>query len=235
MEFTQEERDNFDNKIFWEKQGAILIGYTEYAKSEISHYIRWEELKELVGLKLEYNLHFKYVSRIYPDGKMIDRDMFPSLEQPPVVRISFRHSPHNVPGRGMSVKIDIHPTGLAYEWLFTTEDIFGRYARRTSYAIPDMIEVEILRFVESITTSAIQSGYEAYVAALSGPKVYPVGAVIGKLAFWRKKNKYSLRQVQELTGISNAYLSQLETGKIAKPSFDYISRLLKLYQIKVNF
>jgi len=45
----------------------------------------------------------------------------------------------------------------------------------------------------------------------------------------RKDKKLTLRQVEEVTGISNAYLSQLETGKIKSPSFDTVIKLLKLY------
>lgn len=45
----------------------------------------------------------------------------------------------------------------------------------------------------------------------------------------RHKRGLTLRQVEEITGISNAYLSQLENGKIKKPSFDTVSVLCKLY------
>lgn len=39
----------------------------------------------------------------------------------------------------------------------------------------------------------------------------------------------TLREVEDETGISNAYLSQLETGKIKKPSFEVVSKLYNLY------
>ena len=45
----------------------------------------------------------------------------------------------------------------------------------------------------------------------------------------RKDKKLTLRQVEEITGISNAYLSQLENGKIKSPSFDTVIKLLKIY------
>lgn len=45
----------------------------------------------------------------------------------------------------------------------------------------------------------------------------------------RTKKGLTLRQVEEKTGISNSYLSQLENGKIIKPSFDTIEKLNKLY------
>ena len=36
----------------------------------------------------------------------------------------------------------------------------------------------------------------------------------------REIHRFTLRQVEEATGISNAYLSQLENDKIAKPSYN---------------
>ncbi|SRR6266487_669689 len=41
----------------------------------------------------------------------------------------------------------------------------------------------------------------------------------------------TLRQVEEVTGISNAYLSQLETGKIAQPSPNYLYKLAEVYRL----
>jgi len=45
----------------------------------------------------------------------------------------------------------------------------------------------------------------------------------------REAKKMTLRDVETVTGISNAYLSQLETGKIKKPSFYVIDTLNKFY------
>lgn len=42
----------------------------------------------------------------------------------------------------------------------------------------------------------------------------------------RKAKGYTLRQVEDATGLSNAYLSQFENGKIKKPSHDTITKLL---------
>lgn len=50
----------------------------------------------------------------------------------------------------------------------------------------------------------------------------------------RKLKKVSLKQVEIGTGISNAYLSQLETGKIKNPSFKTVSILLKYYGFKIQ-
>lgn len=45
----------------------------------------------------------------------------------------------------------------------------------------------------------------------------------------RRERKLTLRQVEEMTGISNAYLSQIETGKIKKPSFEVVQKLNNFY------
>lgn len=45
----------------------------------------------------------------------------------------------------------------------------------------------------------------------------------------RQASGLKLREVEEKTGISNAYLSQLETGKIENPSYKVVYALWKLY------
>lgn len=45
---------------------------------------------------------------------------------------------------------------------------------------------------------------------------------------------FTLRQVEEAAGISNAYLSQLENDKIKKPSASVLYKLASLYQIDLN-
>jgi transcriptional regulator with XRE-family HTH domain len=45
----------------------------------------------------------------------------------------------------------------------------------------------------------------------------------------RKAKGLTLRKVEEITGISNAYLSQLETGKIKQPSYTTVVTLIMLY------
>lgn len=44
----------------------------------------------------------------------------------------------------------------------------------------------------------------------------------------------TLRQVEEATGISNAYLSQLENDKIKKPSANVMYKLANLYNIELD-
>lgn len=47
----------------------------------------------------------------------------------------------------------------------------------------------------------------------------------------RKLRGYSLREVEDATGISNAYLSQLERSDTHKPSPDKLQELAKFYAI----
>ena len=47
----------------------------------------------------------------------------------------------------------------------------------------------------------------------------------------RELHKLTLRAVENLTGISNAYLSQLETGKVEKPSPNYLYKLAEVYNV----
>lgn len=54
------------------------------------------------------------------------------------------------------------------------------------------------------------------------------------LKLCRKLKGLSLRDVEEKTGISNAYLSQLETGKIKEPSFSIVIKLCKFYNITID-
>lgn len=44
----------------------------------------------------------------------------------------------------------------------------------------------------------------------------------------------TLRQVEEATAISNAYLSQLENGKIKKPSASVLYKLANIYNVPLE-
>ena len=48
----------------------------------------------------------------------------------------------------------------------------------------------------------------------------------------RKQKGYTLRKVEELTGISNAYLSQLERGRSKRPSADLLQKLGEEYGVE---
>jgi transcriptional regulator with XRE-family HTH domain len=47
----------------------------------------------------------------------------------------------------------------------------------------------------------------------------------------RELRGLTLREVESITDISNPYLSQLETGKIEKPSPNYLYKLAEAYQV----
>jgi transcriptional regulator with XRE-family HTH domain len=47
----------------------------------------------------------------------------------------------------------------------------------------------------------------------------------------REARNLSLRQVEEATGISNAYISQLENDKVKKPSPHFLHKLASLYDV----
>lgn len=51
----------------------------------------------------------------------------------------------------------------------------------------------------------------------------------------REVKNLSLRDVERETGISNAHLSQLETGKIKKPSPHQLHKLATLYGVPYEF
>lgn len=55
------------------------------------------------------------------------------------------------------------------------------------------------------------------------------------LKYLRKKANLTLRQVEDYTGISNAYLSQLENGKVKKPSAQTMYVLSKLYKTDIEY
>lgn len=47
----------------------------------------------------------------------------------------------------------------------------------------------------------------------------------------RKEKRLTLRDVEEKTGISNAYLSQIENQKILKPSPSILYKLAEIYDV----
>ena len=47
----------------------------------------------------------------------------------------------------------------------------------------------------------------------------------------RKERKLTLRAAEEKTGISNAYLSQVENGKIVRPSPSVLHKLAECYDV----
>jgi transcriptional regulator with XRE-family HTH domain len=58
-----------------------------------------------------------------------------------------------------------------------------------------------------------------------------LGAVLRRA---REALGHTLRAVERETGISNAYLSQLETGKIEKPSPNFLFKLAGFYSLSYD-
>lgn len=58
-----------------------------------------------------------------------------------------------------------------------------------------------------------------------------INRLASELKQLREIRGYSLRQVEKATGVSNAYLCQLERGDAAKPSPDKLARLSKFYVV----
>jgi HTH-type transcriptional regulator, competence development regulator len=56
----------------------------------------------------------------------------------------------------------------------------------------------------------------------------------GVLRLRREELGFSLRQVEDKTGISNAYLSQVENHKITQPSPSVLQKLAELYGISYS-
>jgi len=50
----------------------------------------------------------------------------------------------------------------------------------------------------------------------------------------RQNQRLTIRNVEDATGISNAYVSQIETGKVKSPSFDVVIKLADLYGISIE-
>lgn len=55
-----------------------------------------------------------------------------------------------------------------------------------------------------------------------------------ELKLLRETLNITLVQVQENTGISHAYLSQLENDKIKKPSANFLYKLSEIYKVPID-
>lgn len=57
----------------------------------------------------------------------------------------------------------------------------------------------------------------------------------GYLKRIRKERDLTLRSVEEKTGISNAYVSQVENGKISAPSPSVLNKLARCYDVSYEY
>lgn len=63
------------------------------------------------------------------------------------------------------------------------------------------------------------------------PETSPLGKALKQT---REFCGLTLRQVEEATGVSNAYLSQLENGKIKKPFANVLYKLSQIYGVSIE-
>jgi transcriptional regulator with XRE-family HTH domain len=63
------------------------------------------------------------------------------------------------------------------------------------------------------------------------PKEQPLGEFLRTI---RVSIPLSLREAEEASGVSNAYLSQLEQGKISKPSPHFLHKLAAAYGVSYD-
>ena len=84
---------------------------------------------------------------------------------------------------------------------------------------------------EKVTTYSIDSPPQGTDPDLWYPITAKGEQVPKDLKEWRLLRGLTLRDVERLTGISNCYLSQLETGKTNKPSFEVVDKLCKCYLV----
>jgi HTH-type transcriptional regulator, competence development regulator len=83
-------------------------------------------------------------------------------------------------------------------------------------------------------TSNVKTNYSrlldiACLLAISSSMTRGMDRLGTLLADARKRKRLTLRAVQDAVGISNAYLSQLETGKVQSPSPIVLHKLSELY------
>lgn len=66
----------------------------------------------------------------------------------------------------------------------------------------------------------------------NNPAAFLLARKVGQL---RKSRGLTLRDLADATGISNAYLSQLETGKVENPGVFTLLRLTKFYGVRLEW
>jgi transcriptional regulator with XRE-family HTH domain len=78
-------------------------------------------------------------------------------------------------------------------------------------------------------------GFAGTLGFLAKPESEPLMDTVQTLGIGlksaREARNLSLRQVEEVTGISNAYLSQLENDKVKKPSPHFLHKLSSIYDV----
>ncbi len=52
-----------------------------------------------------------------------------------------------------------------------------------------------------------------------------------KLRYFREAKNMTLRDAERISGVSNPAISQIETGRVQKPSFEVVVKLCKAYEV----
>jgi len=86
-----------------------------------------------------------------------------------------------------------------------------------------------LSFVENVLKR--ESFMNIFVIMSSAGEILSLGRTLKQ---YRDNISLTLRQVEEVTGISNAYLSQLENDKIKKPSANVLYKLASIYRVELE-
>lgn len=97
-----------------------------------------------------------------------------------------------------------------------------------------------LNMSKTFTKTEVDRGYMVFAiyAALVGLSKNNPGATVEYNGEFfkslRLEKKLTLRQVEDATGVSNSYLSQLESGKVNNPSQNVVNKLLDYYYNNVS-
>lgn len=87
--------------------------------------------------------------------------------------------------------------------------------------------------LDDITDDELQKISEAIKKLPNKIIIANQDSIPSRLKAWRELRKYSLMDVERGTGISNSYLSQLESGKIKSPSFITVVKICKFYHVRL--
>lgn len=89
-------------------------------------------------------------------------------------------------------------------------------------------ENEALGMAYNLSKKQFENFDLVYELTVPIPTIEPIN-VTDNFRQRRLEKAMTLREVEKVTGISNSYLSQLETGKIKKPSYSVVLQLNALY------
>lgn len=93
-----------------------------------------------------------------------------------------------------------------------------------------------LIYIKQCLYFILKSVIVGYKAERKNTIMTKIDATFGEeLKSCRESKKFTLREVEEIAGISNAYLSQLENNKIKKPSANILYKLANIYNVDFDY